>query len=75
MHDLGQPYPTLSKIQALHHLALLAVSPATAKLLNNSACSALPPNVNPLVILSSATSSVPPSGPGITTKPNIWIKF
>ena len=76
MHSLNHPYPTLSEIQALHQLATLAASPATAKVLTDSTafCG---PKIKPsgsLPIPLVAPSNAPPSGPGIAPWSNVLLK-
>ena len=76
MHLLNCPYPTLLEIQALHQLATLATSPATAKVLADSAafCG---PQIKPsgsLPIPLVAPAVAPPSGLGIAPWSNVLLK-
>ena len=77
MHALNQPFPTLSKIQALHQLATSAVSPATAQILVDTSHShtILPKwPTGSLPVPLSSSPVAPPSGLGIAPKANILIK-
>ena len=76
MHALNRSYATLSEIQALHQLATLAASPATAKLLAATqvpkSLSSRPMGSSP--VLLNAVTNLPPSGPRIAPHPNVLIK-